>query len=292
MTRRSDPRLGITLMILAMAVFAIQDGLSRYLAERYHVMTVVMIRYWVFAAVVVLISARHRGGLARVIRSGAPRLQILRGCLLVAEICALVSAFVLLGLIESHAIFAIYPLLVAAFAGPMLGEYVGWRRALAIVVGMIGVLIILRPGMRAISLTALVPFVSALMFALYALLTRHVGRWDSSATSFFYTGVVGAAGITLVGPFFWTPIHGAVDWSLMLALSFAGLLGHFLLIKAYEYSEAGTIQPFAYFQLVFVTLIGVAIFGERPDLWTILGAALILAAGVYALLRSARVAPR
>jgi drug/metabolite transporter (DMT)-like permease len=135
---------------------------------------------------------------------------------------------------------------------------------------------------------ALVPFVGALMFAVYALMTRRVGRTDSAETSLFYTGIVGAVAITAVGPFFWTPIHGAHDWFWMLTLCGSGVLGHFLMIKAYEVAEAGTIQPFAYFQLVFVSVMGVALFDERPDGWTVAGAALILAAGLDPLLRQAQ----
>jgi drug/metabolite transporter (DMT)-like permease len=170
----------------------------------------------------------------------------------------------------------------------VLGEYVGWRRALAIVVGLIGVLIILRPGYRVFSPAALVPLVAALMFAIYALLTRRAARLDTSETSFFYTGVAGAVAITLVGPFFWTPIERGPDWGWMAALCVMGALGHFLLIKAYEVAEAGTVQPFAYFQLIFIAILGFALFGERPDGWTILGAGVILAAGVYAMLRQAK----
>ena len=208
--------------------------------------------------------------------------------LLAVEICLTVLSFVLLGLIGAHAIFAVYPLLVAALAGPVLGEYVGWRRRLAIAVGLAGVLVILRPGFTVFSPVALVPFAGALLFALYALLTRLVARTDSAETSLFYTGVAGAVSMTLVGPFFWTPIHGAWDWFWMLTLCVFGVLGHFLMIKAYEVAEAGTIQPFAYFQLVWVSIMGFALFGERPDGWTIAGAGLILAAGLYTILRQAR----
>jgi drug/metabolite transporter (DMT)-like permease len=142
----NNPRLGIMLMILTSFIFALQDGISRHLAENYNVMTVVMIRYWFFAAFVVALSAVRGGGIARVARTAQPVLQIFRGVLLAAEICVTVLAFVLLGLIETHAVFAVYPLLIAALSGPVLGEYVGWRRWTAIGVGLIGVLIILRPG--------------------------------------------------------------------------------------------------------------------------------------------------
>ena len=205
-------------MILTTLVFAVMDAVSRHLAANYSVMTVTMIRYWVFAGFVLATAAASPGGIARVARSGAPRLQTLRGLLLAVEICVVVLSFVLLGLIGTHAIFAVYPLLVAALAGPVLGEYVGWRRGLAIIVGLIGVLVILRPGFQVFSPVALVPLAGALMFAVYALLTRRVAAVDRPETSLFYIGVVGAAAITLVAPFFWTPIRGWADWGWMLAL--------------------------------------------------------------------------
>ncbi|MBA3323871.1 MAG: DMT family transporter [Rhodobacteraceae bacterium] len=285
---RNNPRLGIALMILTSAIFALQEGVSRHLAETYSVLSVVMIRYWFFAAFVVALSAARGGGVRRVARTAQPGLQIFRGVLLAAEICVTVLSFVLLGLIESHAVFAIYPLLIAALAGPMLGEYVGWRRGAAIGVGLVGVLVILRPGVRVFAPEALIPLVAAFMFALYGLLTRLAARRDSAETSFFWTGVAGAVAISLVAPFWWTPIETAADRLWMAALCATGALGHFLLIKVYEVAEAGVVQPFSYFQLVFVSLIAVTLFDERPDGWTLAGAALILAAGLYTLSREAR----
>ena len=138
-------------------------------------------------------AATRGGGIRKVARSRVLGLQIFRSVLLVAEIVVTVLSFVLLGLIESHAIFAVYPLLVAALAGPILGEYVGWRRAAAIGVGLIGVLVILRPEIRVFSPEALVPLLGAFMFALYALLTRLAAQHDGAETSFFWTGVAGAA---------------------------------------------------------------------------------------------------
>jgi drug/metabolite transporter (DMT)-like permease len=277
------------LMILTSFIFALQDGISRHLAENYNVMTVVMIRYWFFAAFVVAVSAARGGGIARVARTQQPVLQIFRGVLLAAEICVTVLAFVLLGLIETHAVFAVYPLLIAALSGPVLGEHVGWRRWTAIGVGMIGVLIILRPGMRVFSPEAIVPLVAALMFALYGLLTRKVARLDRAETSFFYTGVAGAVAITLVAPFWWQPMQGLTDWLWMGALCISGATGHYLLIKTYEVAEAGVVQPFSYFQLVFIGILALTLFGERPDAFTVAGAGLIIAAGVYTLIRQAKV---
>ena len=285
---RDDPRLGIMLMIITTIVFAVQDGISRYLGGKYDVMTVVMLRYWFFAAFVIALSAARGGGIARVARTRQPLLQIFRGVLLVAEICVVVLAFVVLGLVETHAIFAVNPLLVAALAGPLLGEFVGWRRGIAILVGLAGVLVILRPGLGVMNPNSLIALVGAFMFALYVLLTRKAARLDSSETSFFYTGVAGALAITLVAPFFWTPMQGAADWAWMGALCVTGATGHYLLIRTYELADAGTVQPFTYFQLFFASLIGVTVFGETLDRWTIAGGALILSAGLYALIRQAR----
>lgn len=277
-------------MVLAMLIFAAQDAISRHLGARYGVMTIVMIRFWFFAAFVVVLSATREGGIRRVARSRALGLQILRGTLLVAEICVTVLSFVLLGLIPSHAIFATCPLIIAALAGPVLGEKVGWRRKVAIGVGLLGVLVILRPGFQVFSPVALVPLLGAFMFALYGLLTRLVARVDSAETSFFWTGIAGAAAISAVAPFWWAPMQGWADWSWMALLCLTSVVGHFLLIKVYDVAEAGTVQPFAYFQLVFVAILGTTLFNERPDVFTIAGAALILAAGLYTVIREAQLA--
>ncbi len=283
----NNPRLGIPLMIATTFVFAMQDGLSRYLAAEYNVVTVLMIRYWFFALFVITLSAARKGGIRRVARTTQPVLQILRGVLLVAEIGVTVASFVLLGLIGTHTIFTAYPLMIAALSGPVLGERVGWRRWLAICVGFTGILIILRPGFAVFSPAALVPLFAAFLFAIYGLLTRFVARKDPAETSFFYTGVAGAAAITLVGPFFWDPMQGN-DWWLMAALALSGAFGHFLLIKTYEVAEASIVQPFAYFQLVFVSFIGLLVFNETLDIWTLAGAVLIVGAGLFTFWRERR----
>ena len=276
-----NARAGILLMIAATFVFALQDGISRYLAARYSVFMVVMIRYWFFALFVLVLAMRHPGGLGATAGSARPLLQILRGAMLAIEICITVLAFVLLGLVETHAIFAVYPLLIAALAGPFLGERVGWRRWAAIAVGFIGMLIVLQPGGRVFSPQSLVALLAALVFAVYGLLTRLVAREDSAMTSFFWTGIAGAVVMTAVGIWFVEPMT-PIDSAWMAVLCVTGALGHFLLIKAYEMAEASTIQPFAYFQLVFVSFIGVGVFGERITPTTAIGAAIIVGAGLFA----------
>lgn len=279
-----NTRRGIWLMIATTFCFACQDALSRHLAGEYNVFMIVMIRYWFFAAFVVALAMRAPGGLRAAVHSHYPLVQAARGLLLATEICVMVASLVLLGLVESHAVFVCFPLLVAALSGPVLGEKVGWRRWLAIGAGFVGVLIILRPGHAVFTPLALIPFVAALLFALYSLLTRYVAQKDAAAVSFFWTGVVGAVAMTGIGLWHWEPMT-APDWGWMLLLSGLAVLGHWLLIKAYEVAEASDVQPFTYFQLVFASLFGITLFGEVVRWNVVLGAGIVVAAGLFALWR-------
>ena len=285
---KQNERLGILLMVTTTIVFASQDGLSKYLATEYNVYMVVMIRYWFFAAFIMTISSRKPGGVKQVVTTKTPLLQIFRSLVLVAEMCVTVLAFTLLGLAETHAIFASYPLIIAMLSGPILGEHVGWRRWLAICVGFFGILIILNPGNGIFSPYALVPLAGAILFALYGLLTRYASQYDKSSTSFFWTGTVGCIAMTAIGLNFWDPVSQA-DWSIMLILSASGMLGHFLLIKCYEVAEASAVQPFAYLQLIWASLIGVIIFGEKITPNVLLGACIIVGAGLFTLWRERKV---
>ena len=286
-----NARLGIMLMTASAFVFAMQDGISRHLAGEYNVFMVVMIRFWFFAAFVVVVATRKAGGLRAAAATRQPVLQVTRGVLVVVEICVTVVAFVQLGLIPTHAIFASYPLIIAALSGPVLGERVGPRRWAAIAVGFAGILIILRPGLEVFSPLSLIALLAAFLWAGYGLLTRYAARRDSAATSFFWTGTVGAVAMTLVGVWFWEPMRGP-DWGWMAVLCVTGALGHALLIKTYEVAEASAVQPFAYFQLVFVTIIAVPVFGERVDLPTLLGGAIVVGAGLFTAWRERQLARR
>jgi len=287
MTEQNN-RLGILLMVAATFVFAMQDGISRHLAGTYNVMMVVMIRYWFFAAFVMAVAARRPGGLRAATRSAHTGMQIGRGVLLVAEIIVTVIAFVLLGLVEAHAIFASYPLMIAALAGPVLGEKMGWRRWTAVVIGFAGILVILQPGYGVFSPASLVALLAAFMFAIYGLMTRYVARGDSAATSFFYTGTAGVIVATLAGIWFWEPMTGP-DWAWMGLLCITGASGHYLLIRTYEVAETGAVQPFAYLQLVFASTMGVLIFGDALHLNVVVGGAIVVCAGLFTLLRTRQV---
>ncbi len=282
---QNNTKLGIMLMIATTFVFAVQDGISQHLARQYNVLMIVMIRYWFFAAFVITIATRQSGSVRAAAATQQPVLQIFRGALLALEICVMVTAFVALGLVESHAIFACYPLLIAALSGPVLGEAVGWRRWAAIGIGFIGVLVILQPGFAVFAPAAVVPLAAALMFALYGLLTRYAARKDSTATSFFWTGTVGAVIMTGIGLWFWEPM-GRADWIWMATLCVTGASGHWLLIKTYEVAEASAVQPFAYLQLVFASAIGLVIFGETLRWNVALGAGIVVGAGLFTLWRA------
>lgn len=280
MTQSNNVPLGIGLMIATTLIFAVQDGISRHLAGEYNVMMVVMIRYWFFAAFVIAIAARAPGGVRAAAKTTQPVLQIFRGVLLAVEICVTVLAFTVLGLVETHAVFACYPLLVAALSGPVLGERVGWRRWVAIGIGFIGILIILEPGFGVFDPAAIIAFVATMMFAVYALLTRYAARRDTTATSFFWTGVAGAFAMTAFGVWTWEWMSEG-DWVWMGVLCLTGVAGHWLLIRCYEVAEASAVQPFAYLQLVFATAIGVTVFGEVVEINVAVGAGLIVIAGLF-----------
>ncbi len=280
MSQGNNVPLGVTLMVLTTIVFALQDGISRHLAVEYNTLMVVMIRYWFFAVFVIVVAGRRAGGVRAAAQTSQPLLQGLRGLILALQICVAVIGFSVLGLVESHAVFACYPLMIAALSGPILGEKVGWRRWAAIAVGFVGVLIILQPSGGVFDPLAIIPLVAAMMFAIYGLLTRYVARQDTSATSFFWTGTVGAVCMTAIGVWFWEPMAPR-DWGWMGTLCLTGALGHYMLIKCYEAAEASAVQPFAYFQLPFAAALGIVVFDETVRINVAVGAAIIVLAGLF-----------
>lgn len=272
--------LAIALMCVVAFIFAVQDGISRHLGSAYAPVFVVMLRYWFFAAFVTLLVMRQPGGLRRAIRSKRPRTQIFRGIVLVLEVIVMIEAFVRLGLINTHAIFACTPLIVVALSGPVLDERIGWRRWVAVGIGFAGILIVLRPDTGVFTLDSLLPFAAAVLFAAYQIATRHVARDDPAIVSFFWTGISGAVAATLIGLPWMQPIALA-DWPWLAALCIVAAIAHYLLIRAYELAEASSLQPFSYTQLVWVSLIGMLVFGEVLAPNIILGGAIVVGAGLF-----------
>lgn len=271
-------------MIATCAIFAVQDGVSRHVAENVSVYMVVTLRFWFFALLAIMWAARSKGGLRASTRSAFPKLQALRAVLLISEICLIMFSFVSIGLIATHAIFISYPLIIAALSVPFLGENVGWRRWTAIIAGFVGVMIIINPGASILTSWTLVPLACATLFAGYSLLTRYVARKDSASVSFFWTGVFGAILITPLGLWHWQPMQPA-DMGWMAALCILAITGNWMLIKAYEVADASSVQPFTYFQFPFVSAVGLLIFGEALSINLVVGAAIVMGAGLFTLWR-------
>ncbi|MGE7369998.1 DMT family transporter [Neorhizobium sp. NPDC001467] len=282
---------GLLFALLAVSIFAIQDGISKHLGTAYPPIFVTMIRYWAFAGFALFLASRATGGLKRTTVANRPLLQISRGVLLVAQIVISVFSFSRVGLAQSHTIFAAAPLVVACLSVPILGEKVGWRRWTAIGVGFAGILLIINPLHANFDLKIIIPMISTTMFALYSVLTRLGSRADTSQTAFFYTGVAGAAAISLIGPFYWTTITFH-DWFWMIILCFTGMSGHYLLIRAYSMLDAVAVQPIFYVQTVLVCLIGVFVFEEVMTLNMIAGSVIVIGAGAFTLWRESRLGRR
>lgn len=275
---------GIVCALLAWLLFACMDAGSKLLAEEYSIVQILWVRFLSLFAVSGWLAGRHgREGLA----TRRFWLQSLRSLILVVEIGLFIFAITVLPLANAHAILAISPLIVTALSVPLLGEKVGVRRWTAIGVAFVGMLIILRPGLGVVHPMALVALLCACMWSLYQVLTRIVSRDDPPLTTLFYSALIGAIGLSLIGPFFWRA-PDASGWALFALVAVLGASGHFLLIKALQLAPASLLQPFAYTVLVWATLVGFTVFGNLPDGPTVLGAMVIVASGLYTVARARR----
>ena len=272
---------GYLFALAATTIFSIQDAVSKHLGEHYPPIFVTMIRYWAFAAFCILLAARKRGGLWAAARSTRPVLQIARGILLAVEIMAVITAFAHAGLAHSTAVLSATPILVTLLSIPLLGEHVGWRRWSAIIAGLAGVLLILKPDTSGfLDPWLLLPVVCAAMYAIYLIATRLVSRTDPPSTSFFYTGIAGAVAATLVGPFFWADLQGW-DRAWMGFLCISGMTGHYLVIRAYELVDASAVQPISYLSLVYASGFGILLYGETLTWNVVAGSAIVVGAGIF-----------
>ena len=286
---QQNTRRGIWLMVATAIIFAIQDAMSRHLAGTYNTWMVVMIRFWVLAAFATIMVMRMPGGIRGALATRHPGLQTARGVILVVEIMLAIVSFTIVGLVNSHAIFAFYPLLIVALSGPILGERIGWRRWTAVAVGLVGVLVILQPGSGMFGPGAVLQVAATCMFAVYGLLTRKVGNSDPAMVSLFWVGIIGMVISTAVGIWHLEPMATS-DMVMLGVLSCTAIAGHLAMIRAYEVAEASVIQPFAYLQLVFVTGLGVWLFGETLTMNVLIGGLIVVSASLFAMLRGRRLA--
>ena len=271
---------GITLMVITTFMFSSMDGVSRYLAEKNNVFTLVTMRYWFIAFVMMITCFFIKNRILDILNTKQPYIQFSRGVILSLNNCLVVYTFTLLGLVETHAIIACYPLIVAGLSVPFLGERFGWRRWMAIFTGFIGVIIILRPNTNIITEGSIFAIVGAIMFSVYLILTRYVSRSDTAITSFFWTGIGGTVTMSLISLFIWDNIlKEDYLWLLLMCILSAG--SHFMMVKTLQVAEASVVQPFSYLQLVFGSIIGVTIFSESIDLMIIVGALIVIGSGLF-----------
>jgi drug/metabolite transporter (DMT)-like permease len=273
---------GMLMMVVTVFLFALQDGFARYLAGEYNVPMVVMIRYWGFGLFVIALALRQPGGVRAAVKTGHLGLHVFRGALLVAEIVVIVWAYTLIGLIETHAIFATTPLVVLVLSVVLLGERANWMRWLAVGMGLIGVLIILRPGAGVFSWASVLPFSSAVMFALYSVLTRKASQLDRPFAVFFWPAVVGMVLATGFGLPNWQAID-ATDWPALFVYVAICVASNWTMQKTYSMAEASVLQPIAYLQIVFVSIIAIVWFDETLALPVAIGTGIVIAAGLFAL---------
>lgn len=276
--RAENIRLGIVLMMSGLALFTVGEALVKLLTRDYDVAQIVWARYAFHALFTVAIFSR--GNVLRQARTSRPGLHIGRSALMLVATGCFFTALRYLPLADAIAIMFVAPLLVTAFAIPLLGETVGPRRWAAIAVGFAGVMFIIRPGSPDMHWAMALPLVSATCYALYQVLTRIAARSDSAETSLFWTSAFGVVVMTGVAPFFWDP-PDATGWAMMAALGGAYGVGHYLLIRGLEVAPASRLAPFLYTQIIWAALLGLAIFDQFPDRPTLAGLAIVIASGIY-----------
>jgi drug/metabolite transporter (DMT)-like permease len=289
---RRSRLIGIALICGAVGAFACLDTTAKYLGREIAVMQVVWARYtFAFLLTLLVSNPANRPGL---LRTGRPALQIGRAAVLFGSTILNFFALRFLRLDQVLAIAFSTPFLVAALSGPALGEWVGPRRWAAIGVGMGGVLVVTRPGFGQFHPAVILAVLAALCYAVYFLATRLLSRTDSNETTLFYSNGVGAMLMLPVIPFIWTAPSLRQFVLMMLAGALASF-GHYLLIVAHRHAPPSLLSPFIYSQLVWVVALGYVVFGDVPDGWTLVGAAIVIGSGLYILHRErigVRGAPR
>jgi drug/metabolite transporter (DMT)-like permease len=275
-----DPKTkGILICLCGMICFGWMDAASKTLSTQLAPVQILWVRYALSIPLVLLMAVP--GGLRTTLRSARPKLQVARAIFIAAEMTFVVIGYQTMPLADAHAIFALTPLLVTALSVPLLGEQVGLRRWIAVGGGLVGVLIIVRPGFAEITPGMLIMLGCALMYAFYQIMTRIAGRHDAAATSMVWQTIGGTLALSLVGPFFWTDPTGE-QWLLLGTLAGLGVIGHFGLVLALQFAPAVVVQPFTYTMLIWASLSGWIVFGDVPGPFVVAGAAVIVASGLYA----------
>lgn len=274
---RSREIYGIGLYVLSVFCFCSMDVVGKLLLERHEPLMVVWARYASQGFWAVVIMAPW---LRTMLRTSQPGLQVVRALMPFGTSLSFFYAIQHMQLAEAVAVFEVCPLIITVLAYFVLGEKVGPRRWAGVGIGLAGALIIIRPGTDVFQTASLLPILGAFCFAGYAILTRLMGPRESHWTSFLYTALIGAALASLLVPFYWsTP--SLADAAVMSVFGVLGGIGHILMTLALRHTPASVAAPFNYTGLVWAAMWGLVVFGEFPDVWTWVGAAVIIGAGLY-----------
>jgi drug/metabolite transporter (DMT)-like permease len=277
---------GILLMMGAVAGFSCIDASSKYLNHHMSVAQVVWARYtFAFLLTLIVSNPVTRPGLMRTTR---PALQVGRSLLLVGSTALNILALRYLQLDQTVSIMFALPFVIALLSGPLLGEWIGRKRWIAVSVGFLGVLVVTRPGVGGIHPAAIFSVIGIFFYAGYAITTRILSHTDSTDTTLFYSNVVGCIGTSVLLPFVWTTPESWFVVLIMVGVGFFGAVGHFLMIAAHRLAPAPILAPFVYTQIVWMPLLGFLVFGDVPNRWTLLGASIVISSGLYLLLAERR----
>lgn len=279
------PARAVLFMLGAVVLFTLMDVFAKAMADHFHTVQIVWARYAFHIAILFLLMPRR---LFRVYgRTRNFRLQVLRGALILGATSIFFTALGYVPLADAVAVDMLAPIFVVALSIPILGEKVGPRRWAAVIVGFLGAMIVIRPGLGAVHPAAMLIVVSTALFALYQVVTRLLSAADHPLTTLLYTGGTGVAVLSFAVPFVWRDA-GLEGWALMIGIGAVGCASNFLIIKAFELAQASFLAPFVYSQILSGTLFGLVFFGDFPDVYTLLGAALIVASGLYITWRESR----
>jgi drug/metabolite transporter (DMT)-like permease len=278
MTRPDSPGRGIALMLGTMLLFALQDASAKFLVDRFDIVQINASRFAI--ATLFAISLARGRAISAILRPVRPWLQLVRGVLMMISTYLFVTALAYLPLATAHTLAFLAPLMVAGLAVPLLGERVGWRRWAAIGGGLIGVLVVLRPGIEALRPVALLPVLVAFLYALFQIATRIGARTEGTAVSMLHASLLGSLVFAVLLPFVWrTP--EPIEAMLLVLIGLFGAGAQWLLIKALEAAPISVLAPFHYSQLLWSIFLGYLVFDTWPDLWVFAGAGIIIASGVY-----------
>src|SRR5882757_1919813 len=276
--RSSRPMLGVLFMCTACALFPIMNGIVKLLAATYDPRQIVWFRIVIHLVLVALVFMPRMGlGLFRTRQIGS---QLVNSVMMLLSTLLFFSAVKSVGVAEAISISFVAPLAVVFLAWPLLGERITARRVVAVVVGFIGVLVVIRPGTSVFQWASVLLLGSAICYAIYQIIIRRLAGVDHPATSIFYSVLLGAILMSMLVPFVWVTPRNWLDWVLLLSLGALGGLGHYCVAKAMTYASANFVAPFNYTQMIGSVIVGYLMFAEVPDLYTWAGTALIVGAGL------------